>query len=210
MVLLRGIMEKLGRFLGKTWKEKLLVFYRLFYAPIFRFKYGHIGMSSYIIKPLIVTNRSCLFMGSNVSIWWGARIECITQWNGKVFSPKLKIGSNCAFNQDLHMTCADKITIHDNVVVAARVTITDINHIPDNIGKSILDCSLEVAPVAIFENVFIGTNAVIMPGVTIGRNAVVGANAVVTKNVPPNCMVVGIPARIIKRYNKERELWELV
>jgi acetyltransferase-like isoleucine patch superfamily enzyme len=53
-------------------------------------------------------------------------------------------------------------------------------------------------PIRIEDNCFIGTNAIILPGVTIGKNSIVGAGSVVTKSIPPNSVVVGVPARIIK------------
>ncbi len=70
------------------------------------------------------------------------------------------------------------------------------------------------APIKIKDNCFIGMNAIIMPGVTIGPNSVVGAGAVVTKDVPPNTVVAGVPARVImtveeyydKKYPKYKEL----
>jgi acetyltransferase-like isoleucine patch superfamily enzyme len=62
--------------------------------------------------------------------------------------------------------------------------------------------------VVIQEGAFIGINAVILPGVTIGRNAVVAASAVVTKSVPPFTVVAGNPATIVKRYNDIDGSWE--
>lgn len=53
-------------------------------------------------------------------------------------------------------------------------------------------------PVIIKDDVWIGSNAVIMPGITIGKGAVIGAGAVVTKDVPPNAIVMGIPAKLVK------------
>ncbi len=63
---------------------------------------------------------------------------------------------------------------------------------------AIRDCSVNTAPVIIEDNVWIGMNAVILKGVTIGENSVVAAGAVVSKNVPPNVVVAGNPAVIVK------------
>jgi maltose O-acetyltransferase len=63
---------------------------------------------------------------------------------------------------------------------------------------------IEVAkPITIEDNVWIGGSAVLLPGVTVGLNAVVGAGAVVTKDVPPNAVVVGNPARVIREIEQE-------
>lgn len=62
-------------------------------------------------------------------------------------------------------------------------------------------------PITIGDNVFIGTNALVLPGVTIGNNVIIGAGAVVTKNVPDNSVAVGVPARVIKTID---EYWESI
>jgi len=65
-------------------------------------------------------------------------------------------------------------------------------------------------PVKICENVWLGENAIILPGIEIGKNSVIGAGSVVTKNVPENCIVAGNPARIIKKYNFDNKKWEKI
>jgi acetyltransferase-like isoleucine patch superfamily enzyme len=64
--------------------------------------------------------------------------------------------------------------------------------------------------VVLEEDVFIGSNSVITAGVTIGKGTQVGAGSVVSRNLPPNCIAVGNPARVIRRYNFENDLWEKV
>lgn len=177
----------------------MLTLYRHGYSHLNRWRYGNLGHHSYILPPLILSNRKNLYIGNDVGIWWNARIDCITEWLDQTYHPCITIGDNCAFGQDLHMTCAEKITICNNVVITARVTITDINHVLNNANQSILNCPLEIKPVFISEDVFIGVNAVIMPGVTLGKGAVIGANSVVTKDVPAHCVVAGSPAHIIRK-----------
>lgn len=64
--------------------------------------------------------------------------------------------------------------------------------------------------VVLEEDVFIGSNSVITAGVTIGKGTQVGAGSVVSRNLPPHCIAVGNPARVIRRYNFENDLWEKV
>lgn len=60
------------------------------------------------------------------------------------------------------------------------------------------------------KNCFIGMNSIVMPGVMVGENSIVGAGSVVVHNVEPNTMVVGNPAKVIKRYNEQSKCWENV
>ena len=67
---------------------------------------------------------------------------------------------------------------------------------------------VKAKPITIEDNVWITMNAVILPGVTIGRNSVIGAGAIVTKSVPPNSLVAGNPARVIKTLSRDYPFWE--
>jgi lipopolysaccharide O-acetyltransferase len=67
-----------------------------------------------------------------------------------------------------------------------------------------------VSPVVIDDNVWIGEGVVILPGITIGKGAIVGANSVVTKNVSAYTIVVGAPAKVIKKYNFNTKHWERI
>nr|WP_313959279.1 DapH/DapD/GlmU-related protein [Microbacterium sp. BH-3-3-3] len=88
--------------------------------------------------------------------------------------------------------------IGDNVLIGRGVHISDHSH-EFSAERPIRDQGIsEIRPVEIHEGVWIGQNAVISPGVTIGAFAVVGANSVVTKDVPPRVIVGGVPAKIIR------------
>ena len=96
-------------------------------------------------------------------------------------------------NEDVTITCAKRIIIGKNAHIARGVVIRDYD------GHYIEDASYRTAkPITIGDNVWIGYRAMILKGVTIGNNSVVAANSVVTKNVPPNCIVAGNPAKIIR------------
>ena len=123
--------------------------------------------------------------------------------------PSLVIGDDVCIGSDFTVSCADSIRIQKNVLLSDRIFIGDSMHDYRNPEVPIIDQPMRaMGSVVIQEGAFIGINAVILPGVTIGRNAVVAASAVVTKSVPPFTVVAGNPATIVKRYNDIDGSWE--
>lgn len=99
----------------------------------------------------------------------------------------------------LHNTIIGPVTIGSHVNLAQGITVTALNHNFEDSDKRIDEQGVSTAPVIIKDDIWIGANAVILPGVTIGNHSVVAAGAVVTKNVPPHSLVAGVPAKIIKQ-----------
>ena len=91
------------------------------------------------------------------------------------------------------------VRIGANVLVAAHTTINTVSHAADRCDIPINDQPVVTDPVTIEDDVWIGLNAVILQGVTIGRGSIVGAGAVVTKSLPPWSIAVGVPAKVIGR-----------
>lgn len=98
----------------------------------------------------------------------------------------------------IHNTIIGPVTIGSHVNLAQGIVITALNHNFEDTGLRIDEQGISTQPVVIGDDVWIGANAVILPGVTIGHHVVVAAGAVVTKDVPDNCIVGGVPAKIIK------------
>ncbi|WP_044110056.1 acyltransferase [Xylanibacter brevis] len=98
----------------------------------------------------------------------------------------------------LHNTIIGPVTIGNHVNLAQGITVSALNHNFADTTKRIDEQGVTTKPVVIGDDVWIGANAVILPGVTIGRHAVVAAGAVVTQDVPENTLVGGVPAKIIK------------
>lgn len=110
-------------------------------------------------------------------------------------------GANIHFGKDIYIsngvmfTDLGGIYLEDQVLIGPRANIISVDHPTDPKKRR----GLELGPVHIQRNAWIGTNATILPGVTIGKNAIVGAGSVVTKDVPANTVVAGVPAKLIKR-----------
>ncbi len=111
------------------------------------------------------------------------------------FGKNITIGKNVFFNTGCSFQDRGGIRIGDGSMIGMNVTIATLNH-----GLSVETRNTTYpSPVVIGENVWIGSSATILPGVTIGDKSVVAAGAVVTKDVPENTIVAGVPAKIIKK-----------
>lgn len=109
------------------------------------------------------------------------------------YGKNTRIGKNVFINFDCTLLDLGGITIEDNVLIAPKVSILSEGHPIAAADRQ----SLVPGHVHIKKNAWIGANASILPGVTIGVNAIVAAGAVVTKDVPDNTIVGGVPAKII-------------
>lgn len=157
--------------------------------------------------PSTIRNLGVFKVGRNCRFGRYSTIE-IFESNGA-----LMIGDNFRSNSFLHIGVVSSVIIGQNVLVASGVYISDHSH--GDYGKfescdpSIAPVSrpLYVAPIIIGDNVWLGEKAAILPGVRVGQGVVVAAGAVVTKDIPDYCIVAGVPARIIKRYDFISSSW---
>lgn len=111
---------------------------------------------------------------------------------------KLKIGSNVFINSNLLAMSRGGITIEDDVQIAGNVSLLSNNH--GVYERMILTCK----PILIQRGAWIGANAVILPGVSVGKHSIVGAGSVVTKDVPDYSVAVGNPAKVIRILDKKK------
>jgi acetyltransferase-like isoleucine patch superfamily enzyme len=165
-----------------------------------------------VIKhPSKIWNRSAIEIGSNVFIAENS-FFAITRADGATrYHPRLAIGDNVSIGSSFFTACIDEIVIERDVLLSDRVFVSD--HIHGYRETTVPIIRQRLVPrgrVRIREGAFVGVNAVIMPGVTIGRNAVVGASSVVTHDVPDFSVVAGNPARIIRRYDPATGTWTAV
>jgi acetyltransferase-like isoleucine patch superfamily enzyme len=165
--------------------------------------FGKFEFPSYIGKPVFIENFKRIFIGKRVRIFPGARIEVLDNNSSIVFEDNISIGQN------LHIISGgeQELRIKKNTTFSANVFITNIEHKYDKINKHILDQPLKSAKTQIGENCFIGYGAVIQAGTILGKQCIVGANAVVRGTFPDYSVIVGVPARIVKRYDVQSDTW---
>lgn len=107
----------------------------------------------------------------------------------------LTIGKNVFINSGCCFQDQGGVTIGDGCLIGHQVVFATLDHMLDPSDRA----SMVAHPITVGRNVWIGSHATILSGVTIGDNSVIAAGAVVTTSVPANCVAAGMPARIIKR-----------
>ena len=110
------------------------------------------------------------------------------------FGKNIHVGKFVFINAGCSFQDQGGITIGDGCLIGHNTVIATLNHDENPAKRN----ELHPAPVVIGKKVWVGSNATILPGVTIGDNAIVAAGAVVTKDVPPDTVVAGVPARILR------------
>ncbi len=112
---------------------------------------------------------------------------------------ELKIGNDTWIGQEVFLHAAGGIFIGKRVGIGPRVSIFTSFHAESGRKRAILDSPLAFKPVHVGDDADIGIGAILLPGIRIGKGAQVGAGAVVTKNVAPYAVVVGNPARVLRK-----------
>lgn len=175
----------------------------------YKLRLRSLGRGTLIGKPLFWTPEY-LEVGDNVLIWPGCRLEGINHASlSEEAPPRIVLGNNVSFQQYCHITSAQQVEIGARTSVLFGVMITDTDHCYDQVGISPAMQPLITKPTIIDEDCFIGAGAIIQAGTRLGRHCIVGANAVVRGSFPDYCVIVGAPARIVKRYDLERCQWRL-
>lgn len=176
-------------------------FFWILRALIYRPFFGKFGFPSYIGKPVFLYGVRRMFIGKNVRIFPNVRLEV----HGK---NTLEIGNNVAIGQNVHITSASNLKIGDSSTILANVFITNIDHNYEELGTHVLKQRITVRETIIGENCYIGIGACIQAGTILGKQCVVGANAVVRGNFEDYSVLVGAPAKVVKRYNPASKNWE--
>jgi acetyltransferase-like isoleucine patch superfamily enzyme len=172
----------------------------IFYKPFF----GRFSLPSYIGRPIFISNFKRIFIAERVRIFPGARIEVLDANASIVFEGNTSIGQN------LHIISGggQMLKIGKNSTLSANVFITNVDHKYCEINKHILEQPLVSVNTSVGENCFIGYGAVLQAGTILGNQCIVGANTVVRGKFPSYSVIVGAPAKIVKRYDSQLKIWK--
>ncbi|MEK4994793.1 DapH/DapD/GlmU-related protein [Paenibacillus sp. FSL H7-0918] len=188
--------------LGEILKNMIsLIYTRIFYKG-----------ARLVRRPIYVRGKRFLDYGQGFTTGYNCRFEMFDSGSGS--NKKIIIGDKCKFGDYVHIASGEKVLIGNNCLLASKIFISDISH--GNYSDSSLSSTPDVPPderpifsrpVSIGNNVWIGENVCILPGVSIGNGCIIGANSVVNKDIPENCIAVGSPAKVVKKYNDITKKW---
>lgn len=117
------------------------------------------------------------------------------------YGVNISVGENFYTNHNVTILDGAKVTFGDNVYIAPDCVFSTAGHPIDTEQRNL---GLEIAlPITVGDNVWIGTNVSVLPGVTIGSNVVIGAGSVVNRNIPDGVIAAGNPCRVIRKITEE-------
>ncbi len=167
-------------------------------------------LESVISRKVEFKNPERISIGKGVVIrpygWIAAMINDLPVKNA--FDPWIEIQDGVSIGRFAHITVSNGLIIEKDAMITEGVLISDTIHGYEDIHQPIIKQRMfNRGPIRIREGAWIGNGARIVGSLTIGRNSVVGANAYVDKDVPDYCVVGGIPAMILKRYDTQTGSW---
>lgn len=176
------------------------------YLTGFKKRFLSFGEGTRVEHPSNIPDAKFVSIGKNTTILSDSRIQVFNVLTGQ--EAKVTIGDNCYFGFHLSVLAGGSINIGNEVLIASNVLITSEDHgMNPELETPYMDQPLSCKPVEIGDGTWIGEKVSILPGVTIGKKCVIGTNAVVTKDVPDYCMAVGIPAKVIKKWDFDQHCW---
>jgi len=177
--------------------------YRRIWTLFFASNFKRLGRNASIVSPLQITGSEYIEIGDNVIVGYKSRL---TAEKRDQHTPRLFIGDRTSVGQFSIISCVRDVHIGTNVIMGARVYVSDNYHGFEDIMPPIMaQPTIFKDSVCIGDDSWIGVNAAIMSA-KVGKHCVIGANSVVTRDIPDYCVAAGIPAKVIKQYNFEKKI----
>lgn len=200
-------MGSLGQLFYKLHRGYFFV-KRKYSSFIFRFAVSKCGHKTDIMPEFWLEGGKYISVGSHFTARNGLRLEAWDQYKNERYTPIICIGDHVNVGDYCHIGAVRSVMIGNHVLMGSKVYITDHHHGTtnrDDLEQPPADRKLySKGSVIIEDDVFIGDNVVIMPGVKVGRSSVLAAGTIVTKSVPPFSVVSGIPGKIAaNRFEQE-------
>lgn len=172
-----------------------------------RFRFADYGRDVYIHPKAIISRPEYMAVGDGCRIGAYASVYLHPLEKGHT-GPLLVLGKGVFVGIRSIISAHYRVELRDNVLLGPNVLIADAHHRYEDVTVPIRNAGMTGKSfVVIDEEAWIGINSCIFRGVTVGRHSVVGANSVVNADVPPYSVVVGIPARVVRRYDHQLQQW---
>jgi acetyltransferase-like isoleucine patch superfamily enzyme len=170
---------------------------KLLWEPMLRARCAAVGARVHLTQAPYIRGHTRISIGedcffSSFNVESGRFRDC----------PELNIGSRCHVGSDIFFSVNERVTVGDHVGIAHRVSVLDSDGHPADLDRRRRDESLsldDIAPVTILDYAWIGRDAHVLKGVTVGAGAIIAAGSVVATDVPDGAIAMGVPARVIRR-----------
>lgn len=180
------------------WLAGCFLFTKVFFRP-----------AKLVRLPIFLRGKSNIIFGAGFVSGYMVRLDAFGPFGC------IEFGHGVQINDFVHIGALTKVRIGNDVLIASRVFISDHNHGIYGTDPQTASSPMEtpssrfppVRPVEIGDRAWIGENVCILSGVTIGSGSVIGAGSVVSSDIPANCIAVGVPARVIRRFDFEKQIW---
>lgn len=202
-VLMKRILESLGTLYAylcpKAFARIFLSFRNYLYTGYLRNRFAQMGDSVFEWKAQNICGERFIAIGDDNVFEPDLQL---TAWYSDEVKPTISIGNHCLLRKGCHITAINRVTIGNHLLTGSNVLITDNTH--GNMDFHELQKPpierhvVSKGPVVIGDNVWLGNNVCVMPGVKIGDGVVIGANSVVTHDIPDYCLAVGCPAKVVR------------
>ena len=168
--------------------------------------FNNFGDDTYLSPKSVIKNPQYINIGKKCWLGPGCRLEAWDKYLDDKFQPRIILEEGVKINSRCHIGAINQVYIGKNTLLGSNVMIIDHSHGDNSFEEMKIAPSdrklYSKGPIEVGENCWICENVSILPNVHIGKCCTIGANAVVTHDIPPYCVAVGNPAKVVNRIEK--------